>query len=130
MSRATPFLMFQGQAQAAIDLYTATLPDTRVLEMKRHPKPTANGGTVMLARVAICGSDFLFSDSPPVHAFTFTPSTSIFVDCDSPEQLRQLFDALSDGGGVLMPLADYGFSRRFGWLADRFGVSWQLNLPH
>lgn len=129
MSKATPFLMFQGDAQAAIDLYTATLPDTRVLHMQRHPKPTANGGTVMLASVAICGQTFLVSDSPPVHAFTFTPSSSIFVECDSAEQLNRLFNTLSDGGGVLMPIADYGFSRRFGWINDRFGVSWQFNLP-
>lgn len=130
MSTAAPFLMFQGDAQAAIDLYTATLPGTRVLEMRRHPSPTSNGGTVMLARVAICGREFLFSDSPPVHAFTFTPASSIFVECDSDQELERLFAALAAGGGVLMPLGDYGFSRRFGWLNDRFGVSWQLNLAH
>jgi predicted 3-demethylubiquinone-9 3-methyltransferase (glyoxalase superfamily) len=128
MTTATPFLMFQGDAQAAIDLYAATLPGTRVLDMKRHAAPTANGGTVMLARVVICGREFLFSDSPPVHAFTFTPSSSIFIECDDAQQLDGLFAALSDGGGVLMPLGDYGFSRRFGWVNDRFSVSWQLNL--
>ncbi len=128
MTTDTPFLMFQGQAQPAIDFYCASLPDARVLDMKRHPTPTPNGGTVMLARVAICGREFLFSDSPPVHAFTFTPSSSIFIDCDSADQLDRLFAALSDGGQVLMPVGDYGFSRRFGWLQDRFGVSWQLNL--
>lgn len=130
MTTATPFLMFQGDAQAAIDLYLATLPDTRVLDLKRHPAPTSNGGTVMLARVAICGREFLFSDSPPVHAFTFTPSSSIFVECAGADELERLFTTLSEGGSVLMPLDDYGFSRRFGWLADRFGVSWQLNLAH
>lgn len=130
MSTSTPFLMFQGDAQAAIDLYTATLPDTRVVALKPHPTPTPGGGTVMLARVAICGREYLFSDSPSVHAFTFTPSSSIFVECDDAEQLDRLFEALAEGGGVLMPLGDYGFSRRFGWLADRFGVSWQLNLSH
>ncbi|QTD47426.1 VOC family protein [Ottowia testudinis] len=120
--------MFQGQAQAAIDLYAATLPDTRVLQMQRREAPTSTGGTVLLARVAICGQAFLFSDSAPVHAFTFTPSSSIFVECDSEDEQTRVFNTLADGGGVLMPLADYGFSRRFGWLNDRFGVSWQLNL--
>ena len=128
MTTATPFLMFQGQAQPAIDFYCASLPDARVLDMKRHPTPTPNGGTVMLARVAICGREFLFSDSPPVHAFTFTPSSSIFIDCDSADQLDRLFAVLSDDGQVLMPVGDYGFSRRFGWLQDRFGVSWLLKL--
>lgn len=129
MATATPFLMFQGDAQAAIDLYTATLPDTQVRHMQRHEKPTTNGGTVMLARVAICGREFCFSDSQPVHAFTFTPSTSIFVDCESADELERIFTTLSDGGQVLMPLDNYGFSARFGWLNDRFGVSWQINLP-
>ena len=125
---ATPFLMFQGDAQAAIDLYTATLPDTRVLEMKRHPTPPATGGTVYLARVAICGREFLLSDSPVKHAFTFTPSSSIFIECSSEDEQARLFATLSEGGQVLMPLDNYGFSRRFGWVGDRFGVSWQLNL--
>ncbi len=53
---------------------------------------------------------------------------SIFVDCESPAELERVFAALSDGGEVLMPLDDYGFSQRFGWTNDRFGVSWQLNL--
>ncbi|WP_423454996.1 VOC family protein [Ottowia sp. VDI28] len=128
MTTATPFLMFQGDAQAAIDLYTGILPGTRVLHMQRHPAPTSNGGTVMLARVDICGREFLFSDSPPVHAFTFTPSNSIFVDCNSREELERFFTALSQDGKVLMPLDNYGFSSHFGWLNDRFGVSWQLNL--
>jgi predicted 3-demethylubiquinone-9 3-methyltransferase (glyoxalase superfamily) len=54
---------------------------------------------------------------------------SLFVDCDSVEELAHLFARLSDGGSVLMPPDDYGFSQRFAWVADRFGVSWQLNLP-
>ena len=53
---------------------------------------------------------------------------SLFVDCDSEQQLDEAFAALSDGGAVLMALQEYAFSPKFGWLADRFGVSWQLNL--
>ncbi len=129
MTTATPFLMFQGDAQAAMDLYTTALPNTHVLHIQSHEKPTANGGTVLLARMAICGREFLLSDSPPVHAFTFTPSSSIFVDCASADELERIFATLAEGGQVLMPLDHYGFSPRFGWLNDRFGVSWQLNLP-
>ena len=62
------------------------------------------------------------------HAFTFTPSISLFVECESEAEMDATFSRLSDGGGVLMPLDNYGFSTRFGWLTDRFGVSWQLNL--
>ncbi|WP_205690373.1 VOC family protein [Comamonas serinivorans] len=79
--------------------------------------------------MALCGTSFLFSDSPPVHAFGFTPSSSIFIDCESADEQLRVFTALADGGQVRMPLADYGFSQRFGWTDDRFGVSWQINLP-
>ncbi|MFD1711367.1 VOC family protein [Ottowia sp. GY511] len=129
MTTATPFLMFQGQAQAAMDFYAATLPNTQVVSVERHGGTTATGGTVKLARLSVCGREFLVSDSPVRHAFDFTPACSIFVDCTTPDEQQRLFDALADGGGVLMPLNDYGFSQRFGWLADRFGVSWQINLP-
>jgi predicted 3-demethylubiquinone-9 3-methyltransferase (glyoxalase superfamily) len=64
-----------------------------------------------------------------VHDFTFTPSSSIFVECDDEAQLRELAAKLGDGGGVLMGIDNYGFSKLFTWIADRFGVSWQLNLP-
>ena len=63
------------------------------------------------------------------HAFTFTPSISLFVDCRSAAMLDAAFAQLADGGHVYMRIANYGFSQRFGWCSDRFGVSWQLNLP-
>jgi predicted 3-demethylubiquinone-9 3-methyltransferase (glyoxalase superfamily) len=67
-------------------------------------------------------------DSPMHHNFTFTPAFSFFMDCESEEEVRRLSAALSEGGNVLMPLDNYGFSRLFTWVSDRFGVSWQLNL--
>lgn len=63
------------------------------------------------------------------HAFDFTPSMSLFVEMDDAQALDTAFARLSEGGNVLMPLDDYGFSPRFGWLVDRFGLSWQLSLP-
>ena len=52
----------------------------------------------------------------------------MFVDCDNNIELEDVFNQLSSGGKVLMPLDNYGFSKKFGWVNDRFGVSWQLNL--
>ena len=66
-------------------------------------------------------------DSPIKHAFTFTPSFSLFVECESEAELDAAFARLSDGGSVLMPPGNYGFSTKFAWVNDRFGVSWQLN---
>jgi len=62
------------------------------------------------------------------HAFTFTPSISIFVDCEDEAERGKAFRQLSEGGEVLMPLDNYGFSTKLGWVNDRFKVSWQLNL--
>jgi predicted 3-demethylubiquinone-9 3-methyltransferase (glyoxalase superfamily) len=126
----TPFLMFQGGvAEQAMTFYTALFDGGEVLEVSRYgsggPGPE---GTVQVARFALAGREFRCSDSPVAHDFDFTPSLSVWVETASQDELERLFTALADGGRQLMPLGDYGFSRRFGWVDDRFGVSWQLNL--
>jgi len=85
-------------------------------------------GTVKQATFTLAGRDFMCIDSPAKHPFTFTPSMSLFVDCESEAELEAAFGRLSAGGSVLMPVGNYGFSTRFGWINDRFGVSWQLNF--
>ena len=67
-------------------------------------------------------------DSALPHDFTFTPAMSLYVECEFAVELEGAFAALADGGMELMPLGDYGFSRRFGWVQDKYGVSWQLDL--
>jgi predicted 3-demethylubiquinone-9 3-methyltransferase (glyoxalase superfamily) len=69
------------------------------------------------------------TDSFVAHDFTFTPAFSFFVDCESESEIAHLCSALSEGGKQFMPLSSYRFSRQFAWVSDRFGVSWQLNLP-
>lgn len=59
---------------------------------------------------------------------TFTPSISLYINCETEEEIDRLFKELSQGGAVLMPLEAYPFSPKFAWVADKFGVSWQLNL--
>lgn len=130
MTTARPFLMFQGGvAQAALDLYFATFPDSRMVRAERYAEGGGGpAGTIKVAVFTLCGREFMCSDSPVKHGFTFTPASSTFVDFEVEAELDRVFGILSKGGQVLMPLANYGFSRRFGWLSDRFGVSWQLNL--
>lgn len=130
MPTAHPFLMFQGgKAQAALDLYFATFPESRLVRVERYaegePGPQ---GTIKSAVFTLCGREFMCSDSPVPHAFDFTPSSSIFVAFARVLDVERAFTALADGGAVLMPLGNYGFSERFGWVNDRFGVSWQLSL--
>jgi predicted 3-demethylubiquinone-9 3-methyltransferase (glyoxalase superfamily) len=126
--RAAPFLMFQGEARQALALYREAFPDYEELLLQEHPEgPQA--GQIAMARIRVGGLEIMLYDSPPVHAFTFTPATSTFIDCDDEAQLRRLAEVLGEGGGVMMPIDSYGFSALFTWIADRFGVSWQLNLP-
>jgi predicted 3-demethylubiquinone-9 3-methyltransferase (glyoxalase superfamily) len=125
--KATPFLMFQGQARDALALYRETFPDYEELLLQEHAEgPQA--GQVAMARIRVGGLEIMLYDSPPVHAFTFTPATSTFVECDDEAQLRALAARLGDGGAVMMGIDNYGFSTLFTWIADRFGVSWQLNV--
>lgn len=128
--QVTPFLMFEGKAEEAMDFYVSLFPDSEVVSIVRYgPGQPGAEGSVMHAVFTVAGQRVMCIDSPAKHGFTFTPSFSLFVDCESEEELDRLFAALSEGGATMMPLGDYGFSRRFGWCADRFGVSWQLNLP-
>jgi len=131
MTKATPFLMFQhGKAQAALDFYAETVPDSRIVSVELFgadgPGPE---GTILRAYAEIAGRPVMVHDSFITHGFDFTPSWSFFLDCTDEAEADRLFGALSDGGQVLMPLDNYGWSRRFGWVSDRFGVAWQINLP-
>ena len=130
MTSATPFLMFAGEAQTAMDLYVSLLPDSRIVRADRYAAhDVGRAGTIKTAVFMLCGREFMCCDSPIQHAFSFTPANSIFVECENAGQMDHAFGVLADGGHVLMPLNNYGFSQRFGWLSDRFGVSWQINLP-
>jgi len=113
-----------------MSFYLSMFPDSRVVSITRYgPSEAGKEGSVMLAVVTLAGRTLMCIDSPVKHDFTFTHAMSLFVDCSAEAQLDELFVKLSEGGQVMMPLGDYGFSRKFGWVSDRFGVSWQLKLP-
>jgi predicted 3-demethylubiquinone-9 3-methyltransferase (glyoxalase superfamily) len=124
-----PFLMFEGRAEEAMNFYVSLLPGGEIIDLVRYgPGQAGVEGSVMKATFSIGGQTVMCIDSPVKHGFTFTPAFSLFVDCDSEDEVRRLATTLSDGGGVLMPVGNYGFSRLFTWVSDRYGVSWQLNL--
>jgi predicted 3-demethylubiquinone-9 3-methyltransferase (glyoxalase superfamily) len=131
MDKVATFLMFQdGKAEEAMNFYTSIIEDSQITSIVKYGANEAGPeGTVMQATFTLKGQEFMCVDSYIKHAFTFTPSFSIFVTCNSEEELDNLYEKLSEGGQELMPLNDYGFSKKFGWVNDRFGVSWQLNLP-
>lgn len=131
MGKATPFLMFQdGKAEEAMNLYKSIIRDTAITSIVRYGENEAGDvGTVNRATFSIKGQEFMCIDSNIAHQFTFTPSFSIYITCDTEEEINHLYESLIEGGQALMPIGDYGFSKKFGWLNDRFGVSWQLDLP-
>jgi predicted 3-demethylubiquinone-9 3-methyltransferase (glyoxalase superfamily) len=117
--------MFTGAADAAMAWYTSLFPDARIDAVTR-----AADGTVQHAVFTLQGQRFRCFDSPPVHDFTFTPSFSLFITCDSAAEVDRLCAALAEDGQVLMPLDAYPFSPRYAWVQDRFGVSWQISLDN
>jgi predicted 3-demethylubiquinone-9 3-methyltransferase (glyoxalase superfamily) len=130
MTMITPFLMFEGQAEAAMTFYVSLFKDSEVTSITRYgPEGSGAEGTVMRASFMLCGQRVMCIDSPVKHAFGFTPAISMFVDCETPAEVEALYIKLAEGGQTLMPLNAYPFSRKFAWVNDRFGVSWQLNLP-
>lgn len=128
-AKIKPFLMFEGKAEEAMKFYVSLFPGSEILDIVRYgPGQAGAEGSVMKATFSIAGQTVMCIDSPVKHAFTFTPAFSLFVECESEDEIRRLSSVLSEGGAPLMPLGNYGFSRLFAWHNDRYGVSWQLIL--
>ena len=82
----------------------------------------------MQATFELDGNLFMCSDSPAVHDWDFSPAVSKYIECGDETEINTLFQRLSENGTVTMPLNNYGFSQKFGWVIDQYGLSWQLNL--
>lgn len=118
-----------GKAEDAIKFYTSLFPNSEIIDIQRYgPGEHEPEGSAKIARFTINGTEFLALDSHLDHQFNFTPSMSLYVECESMSEIEEAFRALAQGGSKLMPLDNYGFSQKFGWLQDKYGVSWQLNL--
>ncbi|MGG7661061.1 VOC family protein [Dyadobacter sp. BHUBP1] len=126
----TTFLTFQeNNAEEAMNFYVGLFENSRIIDLRRHGSGgPAKEGTIMMASFELNGKQFICSDSFVKHAWTFSPAISLYVECRTEDELERLFNNLSQNGNVYMPLNNYGFSRKFGWVGDKFGVTWQLNL--
>ncbi|MFC3572014.1 VOC family protein [Streptomyces yaanensis] len=135
MATATPqkittFLMFEGKAEEAMTFYTSLFDDAGIIDVSRYGADApGEEGTVQHATFSLAGQRFMCIDSATKHDFGFTPAVSLYVQCEDEAEIDRLYAALAEHGAELMPLGSYGFSTKFGWVNDRFGVSWQLNLP-
>lgn len=122
--KVTTFFMFEGQAEEAMNYYQSVFKESDVLNVMHN-----EDGTVLHAMFTIKGQTFMCIDSNLEHDFGFTPAISLFVTCETEQEINEVFEKLSRDGKVLMPLASSPFSKKFAWVEDKYGVSWQLNFP-
>lgn len=121
---AASFLMFEGVAEEAMNFYVSLFAGSSITSVVKYgPGEPGREGSIKRADFALRGHQLICIDSPIKHAFTFTPSLSLFVECEDEAELDHACQQLSAGGGGLMPPANYGFSAKFTSRNDRFGVS-------
>ncbi|MBU8879995.1 VOC family protein [Bacillus sp. FJAT-29790] len=123
MQKINTFLMFNGKAEEAMNFYISLFSESEIARILHH-----EDGTVMHATFTLKGQTFMAIDNMNKQDIPFTPAISLFVTCDTSEEIEEVFAKLSQDGQVLMPLAPSPVSEKFGWVADKYGVSWQLNL--
>lgn len=128
--KITTFLMFQeDNAEEAMNFYVTLFDNSEIVSITRYGANEAGKeGTVMHAIFSLNGQEYMCIDSSVKHEFAFTPAMSLYVTCDTEDEINKLFGNLSEGGKILMPLRAYPFSERFGWVNDKYGVSWQLTF--
>ena len=127
MQKITPFIWFNDQTEEAVQFYTALFKNSQMDRITHLSDDTPGPkGKVMTANFRLDNLELMALNGGP--EFTINPSISFFVYCQTAQEIDALWKALSDGGQVMMELDRYPFSEKFGWVADRYGVSWQLSL--
>lgn len=122
MQKITPHLWFDKEAKEAAEFYVSVFDNSSISSATTiHDTPSGDAETVAFQ---IMGYDFMAISAGPY--FRINPSISFHVNCRTVEDVDQLWEKLSVGGTVLMELGEYPFSRRYGWIQDKFGVSWQI----
>jgi len=131
MQNFTRCLWFDNEGEDAANFYASTFKNAKVNQICHYSDAGADthgqpAGKVMTVAFEISGTEFLALNGGP--QFKINPAISFFVTCKTEADVEDLFNKLSAGGEVMMPLSEYPFSKKFGWVQDKFGVSWQLNL--
>lgn len=128
-----PCLWFDDQAESAAAFYTQLFPDGRISAVSHYSQSSDNPsgrprGSVLTVEFEIAGQRFTALNGGP--HFVINPSISFFVQVDAPADADRLFAVLAERGSVLMAIGSYPWSERYGWVQDRFGVSWQVIARH
>lgn len=131
MSAITPCIWLDDAAEAAAAFYIEAFGRGRVVATSRYPESGKNPsgkppGSVLTVEFEVAGQRFTVLNGGPL--FVLNPTVSFFVNLKSVEEVERLYAALAEGGKALMPLGTYPWSERYGWIADRYGVSWQVML--
>src|SRR5216684_3894874 len=122
MQNITPHLWFDKEAGEAATFYTAIFPDSKITNTTTlHDTPS---GDCDIVSFKLSGQSFMAISAGPL--FKFNPSISFHVKCKSKDEVDAMWEKLLKGGKVLMELGSYPFSERYGWLEDKYGLSWQL----
>jgi predicted 3-demethylubiquinone-9 3-methyltransferase (glyoxalase superfamily) len=122
MQKITPHLWFDKEAKEAADFYVSTFPKSSIKNTAiLHNTPS---GTVDIITFELLGLEFQAISAGPL--FKFNPSISFHVTCKTKEEVDAIWKRLSHGGQVLMELGAYPFSERYGWVQDKYGLSWQI----
>lgn len=122
-------LMFSHKAEQAVKFYTSVFRESEIKDIIYFDDNVSLGERkVMHGIFVLKGQEIMFMDSTVDHDFTFTPSLSLFVNCENEEEIDRIFQELSNHGKILIPLESYDYSRKYGWVEDEYGVTWQLNL--
>lgn len=132
-SKILTFLLFTGEqhgkAEEAVNFYTTLFDDSEISSIEHYgPNDPEPEGTVKQAHFSLNGQRFIAKDSHLKHYFDFNPAISFFIESDSAKDIEDAFKELAKEGVVFMPLEEYPFSPKFGWVQDRYGISWQLSL--
>lgn len=131
MQKITPFLWFDNNADEAVNFYTSLFPNSKIGKISRYDETgaAASGrpaGSVMTIEFFIDGQEFAAINGGP--AFKFNPSISFFAVFEDEKEVDKLWYKLVDGGSVLMEYQKYDWSEKYGWVQDKFGLSWQVSL--
>jgi predicted 3-demethylubiquinone-9 3-methyltransferase (glyoxalase superfamily) len=128
MQKITPCLWFNSEAEKAAKFYTSVFPNSKILTIVPYTIDTPAKkpiGSVMTVSFNLSGHEFMGVNGG-TH-FKVNPSISFIVGCDTKEEVDELWGKLSQGSSkALMPLDKYPFSEKYGWIQDKYGVSWQL----
>jgi predicted 3-demethylubiquinone-9 3-methyltransferase (glyoxalase superfamily) len=127
--KITYCLWLNKEAEEVVNFYASVFPKAKRTSIVNSPVDTPSGktGTVLTASFELEGQEFMILNGGP--EFALNPSISFMVHCDTAAEVEALWNKLSDGGKALMPLDKYPFSDKYGWIEDKYGLSWQLILP-